>query len=115
MQTNPLDKPNRRTVEQLFRELLTSSLRERDELEAEYDKARDLERALEEHLLDNKRLKLLRKRRERAYVRLENKRRRIKDAVRPVKDLYLANGLTESVLAKINRMLVQVERIKAGK
>ena len=99
----PIDKPNRRTVEMLFCDLLRRE--DNDPLYAAYDKARCEVDSLKEKLLDNKRLKILKRRLEAAHSKWWDYRHSIGREVTRVKRLYLAKGLTPEVRKEIDKLL----------
>ncbi len=107
-----IDKPTRRTVEMLFRDYLQDWNRRDDPLEAAYNAARAKEDALEEKLLNNKKLKALKLARERAYSVMYGKRQKVKKLVYAVREQYLARGLTPAVHRQIIKMIETIDKIR---
>jgi len=102
MKPLPMDKPTRRTIEELFRELANSSNRwDNDEIQAisqELDQLKD-------ELHNVPPVKKL----ERRLCEARRKHHQIKDAVKEklvkVRRRYLAKGLTPSVLKEIEKLV----------
>ena len=97
----PLDKPNRRTIEVLLRELLGWDCCDGHPLELASKAAGKAADEFQEHLLDNpklKRLKLAADKARWAYDKLRDETRRDAKALR---ELYLAKGITKEFKAKL--------------
>lgn len=105
----PLDKPNRRTVEALLHSLL--SYHEYDvscPLHAIYREAEQATDALEKLLLDNPKLKALKRKEQAAYSAYYAKRNRVREEAKRVRDLYQARGLTKYVLSELNALVNKI-------
>lgn len=100
----PIDKPTRRTVEQLFRDLRRCSTSECPHYR-EYQRLREERDALEKKLLNVPAYKSLKQRGDRAYSRHCDRDRKLATRIHDVHRLYLANGLTAKVVAEINKLL----------
>ena len=103
----PIDKPTRRTVEQLFRELQNSP--RSVAANNAYQQAREECEALEERLLSAKRYKDLCAKRDRLYQRMHDLTEKRRESLRVVRMQYLACGLTPKVEAAIKRLVESSE------
>lgn len=101
----PLDKPNRRTIEMLFRELLQRRHDQDNPLDAKYDELRRQCDDLEAKLLDNAKLKRLNRLRDAAYLRSYKANREFTDRVKTVRNQYLAGGITNKLLAELTKLI----------
>lgn len=103
---NPIDKPTRRTIETLFRDMLRDYYRDdADPLHTKYRQCVEEEDVLEKKLLDNPKLKALKRKREKAYSEYYTAKTKLKQEVQRVQQLYLAKGLTKEVLEAIDKLV----------
>lgn len=105
---NVIEKPNRRTIERLLRELRDSARVEYDNFE--YRKANGAAEKFEKELLKNATLKRLRRIAREKYEVLHEKSRVREALVNRVRRLYEANGLTPYVQSELNQVLSQFEK-----
>jgi len=105
---NTIEKPNRRTVERLLRELRSASRTDHDDLQ--YRRANSAAEKFERELLNNATLKKLRKAARSRYEILHENSRVRAALVQRVQRLYEANGLTPYVQEQLNEVLLQFEK-----
>lgn len=106
----PLDQPSRRTIDLFFSDLLRGRLLEEySSAHAEYDKAREEERELEEALLDNPQLKRLKGKRKRAWNKWYDVERKFKQRVIELKLEYQVKGLTPDVKKKVIKLVEDIK------
>jgi hypothetical protein len=106
-----MDRPNRRTIENLFSDLLRNRLlEEHSSLHEEYKQLQREEDALEEYLLDNPKLKRIKKRRSEAWDKWYRFEREYRKRAVELKMEYQVKGLTPDVQSK---MLKFIEDIKS--
>lgn len=105
-----LEQPNRRTVENLFSDLLRGSmLQDHSSSHAEYKKVSAEEDELEEKLLNNPALKKLKVKRHRAWSRWNTEEREFKKRAIELKMEYQAKGLTPDVRKKILKLIEDIK------
>lgn len=101
---NVIEKPSRRTIERLLRELESDARWDRDD--QEYQKASHAADALEDELKKNPELRRLKKLESKLYQALQETSHARKNLVAHVRRLYLANGLTPYVQEEMNKVLL---------
>lgn len=97
-----LDKPTRRSVERLFKEILQSPW---EMYSGELRRLREKREAMEKGLLSHPTYKKLVAKQEAAETKYYNDRRALEAAVRQVRLEYLAKGLTPDVLKQIEDLV----------
>ena len=100
----PIDKPTRRTIEALFRELQDEGGRE---LQNRANEAYRELQALEARLLKNPAYLRLYKRYDALHRRASDQRDKIRAEVRRVRLLYQAKGLTPEVQKEIDKLVTK--------
>lgn len=100
----PIDRPTRRTIDELFKSLLYN----RDRYDVEYDALSAQMRELEERLLDTPQMRALKRRKDAAWTKAKRRERRNAELVRAVRDKYLAYGLTPAVERAIKELVKKV-------
>lgn len=101
----PLDQPTRRTIEALFRELLQRKNDPDNPLDAKYDELRRQYDDLEEKLLDNPKLKRLKRLRNQAYGVSYRKNREFMEKVKALRNQYFAHGITKKLLNELDQLI----------
>jgi hypothetical protein len=104
----PLDKPTRRTVEALFRELDRRCYDDADY--REYQRLYEEREALAKKLLNVPAMKKLEARRDAAHQRSQARSARIASKLLAVRQKYLAEGLTPPVQREIRALVKESRR-----
>lgn len=108
--TLPINKPNRRTVEMLFSDLLRG---DRDDCRyRQYSKLCEELDDLKDKLLSCKKYMALERRRKAAYRKWDDVSTKRHEAVLSVKRMYLARGLTPAVQKAIDKLLEDIKKIE---
>ena len=100
----PIDKPTRRTIETLLREMLNFGDRDCP-LYSRYLALREKVDESEKRLLANPAHRRLKAAMARAYSSYDRKRKVIRERASEVRREYLAKGLTKAVLRKIQALV----------
>lgn len=101
---DPIDKPNRRTVEKLFDELTGYRMSEIPEYQ-EWDRLREEVRALEAKLSEVPQMRRLKLKRDAAEKRYEKRRDAIGARARKVRLIYRSRGLTPQVIQAVHALV----------
>lgn len=105
-QLQSLEEPNRRSVEQLFRDLLRDSFNTKEE-----DSARNLRHQrdqLEKELLQDPRYLDLSRKADEASRQASHLNKQLRSSVEKVRRLYLSRGLTPFVRKKIEDLVMEI-------
>lgn len=101
----PLDKPTRRTIETLFRDMLGSRYDDTNPDYLEYRRLEEAEEQLEEKLLSNPKLVKLKKQKERMWNKYHSSNSKQKEQLKILHRKYLANGITKELITELNKLI----------
>jgi hypothetical protein len=112
--TTPIDVPSRRTVEQLFRDLIgyNSDLQEASSVHADYRRAEGEAESFKKKLLDNKKLKQLEAKEERLRDKWYEIERRFKRRAVELRMIYQSEGLTDRVKKELSKLVEDVRKCR---